>query len=162
MSTTNATQAKDEEMTNPSNLEDNKRIVRAFIDAAFNEHRTDKAADFMTPDIKWHGGTLGTVEGRDNFAGLIGAIVAALPDLRNVEQDIIAERDIVSVRASVEGTHKGDLLGIPASGKHVRWDAVDVYRIADGKIAEEWAADDLLAFVYGVGAYTPPWLKQQP
>jgi hypothetical protein len=36
-----------------------------------------------------------------------------------------------------------------------------VYRVADGKIAEEWAADDFLAFVYGVGAYTPPWLSQQ-
>jgi len=147
-------------MAAQSNLDDNKKIVRAFIDAAFNRHEPDKAAEYMTTDIKWHGGTLGTVEGRDNFAGLIGAIVAALPDLSNVEQDIIAERDIVSVRAVVEGTHKGDLLGIPASGKRVKWDAVDVYRIADGKIAEEWAADDLLAFVYGVGAYTPPWLAE--
>lgn len=142
-------------------LEENKRIVREFIETAFNKHQADRAADYMTSDIKWHGGTLGTVEGRDNFAGLIGAIVAALPDLSNVEQDIIAERDIVSVRAVVEGTHKGDLLGIPASGKRVRWDAVDVYRISDGKIAEEWAADDLLAFVYGAGAYTPPWLAQK-
>src|ERR1700757_5363615 len=123
-------------MTAQSQLEDNKRIVLAFIETAFNQHQANRAADHMTPDIKWHGGTLGTVEGRENFAGLIGAIVAALPDIRNVEQDIIAERDIVSVRAVVEGTHKGDLLGIPASGKHVRWDAVDVYRIADGKIAE--------------------------
>jgi steroid delta-isomerase-like uncharacterized protein len=147
-------------MAAQGNLDDNKRIVRAFINAAFNRHEADKAAEYMTTDIKWHGGTLGTVEGRDNFAGLIGAIVAALPDLTNIEQDIIAERDIVSVRAVVEGTHKGDLLGIPASGKRVKWDAVDVYRIADGKIAEEWAADDLLAFVYGVGAYTPPWLAQ--
>src|SRR3984893_7721436 len=148
-------------MNNPNSLEQNKQIVRAFIAAAFNEHRADKAAEYMTPDIQWHGGTLGTVQGRDSFAGLIGAIVAALPDLRNVEQDIIAERDIVSVRATVEGTHKGDLLGIPASGRYVQWDAVDVYRVADGKIAEEWAADDLLAFVYGVGAYTPPWLAQK-
>jgi len=131
-------------MAAQSNLDDNKRIVRAFIDAAFNQHEADKAAEYMTTDIKWHGGTLGTVDGRDNFTGLIGAIVAALPDLTNIEQDIIAERDIVSVRAVVEGTHKGDLLGIPASGKRVKWDAVDVYRIADGKIAEEWAADDLL------------------
>jgi steroid delta-isomerase-like uncharacterized protein len=158
---TNTAQTKESDMTAQHNLEDNKRIVRAFIEAAFNQHRADKAAEYMTPDIKWHGGTLGTVEGRDNFAGLIGAIVGALPDLRNVEQDIIAERDIVSVRAVVEGTHKGDLLGIPASGKAVKWDAVDVYRVADGKIAEEWAADDLLAFVYGVGAYTPPWLAQK-
>jgi steroid delta-isomerase-like uncharacterized protein len=160
MSTTNTALTEERNMAAQSNLDDNKRIVRAFIDAAFNRHEADKAAEYMTTDIKWHGGTLGTVEGRDNFAGLIGAIVAALPDLTNVEQDIIAERDIVSVRAVVEGTHKGDLLGIPASGKRVKWDAVDVYRIADGKIAEEWAADDLLAFVYGVGAYTPPWLAQ--
>jgi steroid delta-isomerase-like uncharacterized protein len=144
-----------------SKLAENKRIVREFIETAFNQHEAAKAADYMTPDIKWHGGTLGTVEGRENFAGLIGAIVSALPDLRNAEQDIIAEGDIVSVRAVVEGTHKGELLGIPASGKHVRWDAVDVYRMKDGKIAEEWAADDLLAFVYGVGAYTPPWLAQK-
>jgi predicted SnoaL-like aldol condensation-catalyzing enzyme len=95
--------------------EENKRIVREFIEAAFNKHRPDKAGEYMTSDIKWHGGTLGTVEGRENFVGLIGAIVTALPDLRNVELDIIAEGDIVSVRAVVDGTHKGELLGIPAS-----------------------------------------------
>ena len=86
-------------MTTQNNLEENKRIVRAFIETAFNQHQTDRVADHLTADMKWHGGTLGTVEGRDNFVGLVGAIVSALPDLRNVEQDIIAERDIVSVRA---------------------------------------------------------------
>jgi len=44
--------------------------------------------------MKWHGGTLGTVEGREKVAGLVSAIVSALPDLRNLGQDIIAERDI--------------------------------------------------------------------
>jgi steroid delta-isomerase-like uncharacterized protein len=159
---TNTPQGKDGEMTSPQELDENKRIVREFIETAFNQHEADKAAASLTPDMKWHGGTLGTVEGRENVAGLVRTIVDALPDLHNVEQDIIAERDIVAVRAVVEATHEGDLLGIPASGRHVQWDAVDVYRVADGKIAEEWAADDLLAFVYGVGAYTPPWLAQQP
>jgi len=147
-------------MTTKNNLEENKRVVRAFIEAAFNQHLPQKAGEYMASDVKWHGGTLGTVEGRDKFVGLIGAIVTALPDLRNVELDVIAERDIVSVRAVVDGTHKGDLLGIPASGKHVQWDAIDNYRVVDGKIAEEWAADDLLAFVYRVGAYTPPWIPK--
>jgi steroid delta-isomerase-like uncharacterized protein len=159
---TNTPQGKDGEMTSPQELEENKRVVREFIETAFNQHEADEAAASLTPDMKWHGGTLGTVEGRENVAGLVRTIVDALPDLHNVEQDIIAERDIVAVRAVVEATHEGDLLGIPASGRHVEWDAVDVYRVADGKIAEEWAADDLLAFVYGVGAYTPPWLAQQP
>ncbi len=133
-------------MTAQTNLEENKRIVRAFIEAAFNQHQAGRAADYLTSDVKWHGGTLGTVDGRENFVGLIGAIVSALPDLRNVEQDIIAERDIVSVRAVVEGTHKGDLLGIPASGKHVRWDAVDVYRTPlPGSRRSRSGANDVLS-----------------
>src|ERR1700680_2025769 len=101
---TNTAMAKEGEMTTQNNLEENKRIVRAFIETAFNQHQTDRVADHLTADMKWHGGTLGKVEGRENFVGLVGAIVSALPDLRNVEQDIIAERDIVSVRAVVEGT----------------------------------------------------------
>src|SRR5258706_14490818 len=115
-------------MTTQNTIEENKRIVRAFIESAFNQHQAERAAEYMTPDIKWHGGTLGTVEGRDNFVGLISAIVSALPDLHNIEQDIIAERDIVAVRAVVDGTHKGDLLRLPASGRHVRWDPVAIYR----------------------------------
>src|SRR5258708_26538470 len=125
---TKTAQAKEGDMTTQNNLEENKRIVREFIETAFNKHQADRAADYMTSDIKWHGGTLGTVEGRENFAGLIGAIVSALPDLRNVEQDIIAERDIVSVRAVVEGTHHGELLGIPAPGTRVKRDGWDGYR----------------------------------
>ncbi len=65
---------------------------------------------------------------------------------------------IVAVRLTVEAKHQGDLLGIQATGRRVRWDAVDVYRFVDGKIDEEWAADDMIAILQGVGAYTPPWV----
>src|SRR5207237_2251393 len=92
------TQAKEGEMTAQNNLEENKRIVRAFIETAFNQHQTDRVADHLTADMQWHGGTLGTVEGRANFAALVGAIVCALPDLRSVEQDIIGERGLAWVR----------------------------------------------------------------
>jgi hypothetical protein len=80
-------------MTAQNNLEENKRIVRAFIETAFNQHQTDRVADHLTADMKWHGGTLGTVEGRDNLVGLVGAIVSALPDLQNVEQDERIDRE---------------------------------------------------------------------
>src|SRR6476620_8969091 len=93
---------KEKPMTTQNTIEENKRIVRALIETALNQHQADRAADYLTPDMKWHGGTLGTVEGRDKVVGLISAIVSALPDLRNVEQDIIAERDTVAVRAVVE------------------------------------------------------------
>jgi hypothetical protein len=67
-------------------------------------------------------------------------------------------------RLLLEGLGRGrecrsELLGIAPTGRRVRWDAVDVYRLRDGKITEEWAADDLTASLDQVGAYTPPWLS---
>jgi predicted ester cyclase len=74
---------------------------------------------------------------------------------------MIAEGDTVSVRFVVDATHKGNLLGIPATNRRVEWTAIDIYRIVDGKIVEEWAADDVLAILHGVGAYSPPWLTSR-
>ena len=46
---------------------------------------------------------------------------------------------------------------MPADGKPVRWDAVDIYRVTDGKISEEWAADDIATIMAQIGAFNPPW-----
>lgn len=51
-------------MTTQNTIEENKKIARAYIEKAFNEHHPDLAAiDYLAPEVKWHGGTLGTVEG---------------------------------------------------------------------------------------------------
>ena len=146
-------------MATPAGVEANKNLVRAYTQTVFNDHHTDRAAEFLARDVTWHGGTLGTMDGVDNVAAMVRGIIEALPDLTATEQDIIAEGDTVAVRYVVEATHTGDLLGIPATGRRVRWDAVDVYRVANGKIVEEWAGDDLLAILVNLGAYTPPWLE---
>src|SRR5260370_8276529 len=86
---TNTAQATGGEMTTQNNLEENKRIVRAFIETAFNKHQIDRVGDHLTPDMKWHGGTLGTVEGREKFVGLVGALAAPLPDRRNLAHDTL-------------------------------------------------------------------------
>ncbi len=145
-----------------SSNDDNKRFVRAYVDEVFNAHKPERAADYLTPGVAWHGGTLGTVEGVENVVSLLRGFIGALPDLHATERDIVAEGSLVAVRLTVTATHKGELLGIAATGRPVKWDAVDVYRLADGKITEEWAADDMLAILHAVGAYTPPWLAGQP
>ncbi len=137
----------------------NVEIVREYPRRVFNAHDPDLASEYVTPDVKWHGGTLGAVEGAENIVGLLRGFIGALPDLNAQEQDIVAQGDTVAVRFVVEATHEGDLLGIAPTGRHVRWDAVDVYRLRDGKISEEWAADDMTAILHRVGAYKPPWLS---
>ena len=56
-------------MTIQNTIEKNKQIVRAFIETAFNQHQTDRVADYLTPDMKWHGGTL--VHTHAAFSGMI-------------------------------------------------------------------------------------------
>jgi predicted ester cyclase len=146
-------------MAESPNVASNIEIARDYTRRVFNGHNPDLASEFVTPDVRWHGGTLGTVDGVENLVALLRGFIGALPDLNAQEQDIVAAGDTVALRFVVEATHQGDLLGIAPTGRKVRWDAVDVYRFKDGKITEEWAADDLTAILYGVGAYTPPWLS---
>ena len=150
-----------ENLSTATEIEANKKLVRTYTQTIFNEHHTDRASDFLSRKVKWHGGTLGTAEGVDNVAALVSGFIAALPDLTATEKDIVAEGDTVAVRYVVEATHQGNLLGIPATGRRVRWEAVDVYRVSNGKIVEEWAADDMLAILVALDVYTPPWLRKR-
>lgn len=139
--------------------EANKELVRSFTRTVFVDHRPDRAVEFFDPQGKWHGGNFGTVEGAQNIAGLLTAVVGGLPDIRATEQDIIVKDDTVVVRLVVEGTHKGNLLGFPATNRRVRWDAIDMYKIKNGKIMDDWASEDGVKILADIGAYTPPWMK---
>ncbi|MFI9386680.1 ester cyclase [Kutzneria sp. NPDC052558] len=136
----------------------NELVVAAFMADVLNGHHGDHATRYLTPDMQWHGGTVGTVAGASNVAGLMTTVVTSIPDLHAAVEDVVAQGDEVVVRLVVTGTQKGDLLGIPASDRPVRWDATDLYRLKDGKISEEWAAEDFTAFLYGTGAYKAPWI----
>jgi len=146
-------------MANSTEVGRNVDVVREYTRRVFNGHAPELALEYVTPDVKWHGGTLGTVDGAEDLVALLQAFIGALPDLSAQEQDVVADGDTVSVRFVVEATHKGNLLGFEATGRRLRWDAVDVYRLKNGEITEEWAADDLTAILYQVGAYTPPWIS---
>jgi predicted ester cyclase len=133
-------------------------VAREFLARVFNDHHPELAIEYFTPEMTWHGGSLGTVSGAQNVTGLLRTFIGALPDLNAVEQDVIASADLVVMRLVVSATQQGDLLGIPASGKPVTWDAVDIYRVNDaGKITEEWASDDMAAFASQLGAIRLPW-----
>jgi predicted ester cyclase len=146
-------------MASETDSRSNTEIVLDYTRRVFNEHNPDLASEYLAPEVKWHGGSFGTFEGLENVTALLRGFIGALPDLHAAEQDVVAEGDTVAVRFVVEATHEGNLLGIEPTGRRVRWDAVDVYRLKDGMIVEEWAADDTLAILHQVGAYTPPWLS---
>jgi steroid delta-isomerase-like uncharacterized protein len=136
----------------------NERVVEAFLQDVINEHNSDHAARYLNPDMQWSGGTVGTVTGSANVAGLFASVVAAFPDARVTIDDIFGQGDQVVVRVVVSGTQEGAILGIPASGRNVQWDGVDVYRLSDGKISNIWAGDDWTAILNDTGTYKAPWI----
>jgi predicted ester cyclase len=146
-------------MASEAAVRSNTEIIREYTQRVFNEHNPDLASEYLTPEMKWHGGLLGTVEGLENVTEMLRGFIGALPDLHATEQDVVAAGDTVAVRFVVEATHEGNLLGIGPTGRRLRWDAVDIYRLSDGMIVEEWAGDDIAAILHQVGAYTPPLLS---
>jgi len=141
-------------------LEVDQRVAtaREFVAQVLNGHDPERARDFFTADVAWHGGALGTVSGVDTVVPLLGGFIDALTDIDAAEQDVIASGDLVALRLVVSATHTGNLLGVPATDRPVQWDAVDIYRVTDdGQISEQWAFEDLAAILSQVGAISLPW-----
>ena len=136
----------------------NERVVEAFLQDVINEHNGSHAANYLNPGMQWSGGTVGTITGQANVAGLFAGVVAAFPDAHVTIDDIFGQADQVVVRVVVSGTQEGAILGIPASGRHVQWDGVDVYRLSHGKSSNIWAGDDWTAIFNDTGTYQPPWI----
>jgi steroid delta-isomerase-like uncharacterized protein len=152
------TQAATASWSGAGSVRANERVVEAFLQDVINEHNGDHAINYLNPGMQWSGGTAGTVTGSANVAGLFASVVAAFPDAHITIDDIFGQAGQVVVRVVVSGTQEGAILGIPASGRFVQWDGVDVYRLSDGKISNIWAGDDWTAILNDTGTYKAPWI----
>ncbi len=81
---------------------------------------------------------------------------AAFPDLTGTIEDMVAEGDKVAVRATMRGTHQGELLGIPPTGRQVTVTLIDINRIEAGTFVERWAETDMLGLLHQLGAVPAP------
>ena len=131
-------------------LEENKSIVRRFIEAYNNRNLDylDLIDNFVAQDYVDHSNRVG----REGLKQLFAMGLNALPDWHETIEDIIAEGDKVWIRLSYTGTHKGEFMGISPTGKKITSKAVDIYRIANGKLAEYWNVTDNINIFKQVGA----------
>ncbi len=130
--------------------EANKAIVRHF-EALFNEKQVDGADQFVARDYIDHGALPGQAPGLDGAKRKWAMFITAMPDLHVPIEDMVAEGDKVVVRWTAEGTHQGKLLGIPPTGKRLRFSGISIYRLAGGKVAEVWEQFDRLGLMQQLG-----------
>jgi steroid delta-isomerase-like uncharacterized protein len=129
-------------------LEENKAAVRRYFEGVINGKNLDLVRELGTPDEVDHpAGARGPEEIRQFFE----LLYAAFPDLRVDVHDVIGEGDLLAARVSYSGTHQGELLGIPATGRYVQTDGVDFFRMQDARLAEHWGGADSTSLFQQLG-----------
>lgn len=127
--------------------QENKDIVRRFWEA-FARKEFDAATDLVTDDVVMHNSEY---DGRDGFRAELEFWRAAFPDLSITLEDLVAEGDRVATRVTATGTHGGDFMGYPATGRAMTAGEIDIFRVENGKIAEVWSGPDLFAIALQIG-----------
>ena len=81
---------------------------------------------------------------------------SAFPDFKATIDDLVAEGDKVVIRQTWTGTHKGEFMGVPPTGKSVSFGVIDILRIAGGKVVEHWGLMDSMSLMQQLGASPTP------
>jgi steroid delta-isomerase-like uncharacterized protein len=127
------------EITSPAT---NSELVRAGF-KAFNSGNADACMALAAPGLIMNLAELPEPRlGQQAWRQGFEMIKHAFPDLQADIEDIVAAGDKVALRLRFRGTHTGDFLGIPATGRAIEYVSHEFYRIADGLIAEEWICSD--------------------
>jgi predicted ester cyclase len=141
-------------------LEENKAIVRRFIDA-YNQQNFDLVDDVVAPDYVDH---TNQIRGRKGLKQMMMMGSKAFPDWHEAIEDIIAEGDKVWIFLMYTATHTGEWMGLAPTGNKITTMNVDIYRIVNGKLAERWNVTDNVRLFkpLGVIEYTEQGKKLFP
>jgi steroid delta-isomerase-like uncharacterized protein len=135
--------------------EENKAIVRRFW-GVWEEGNIDLVDELLAPDYINHTpASPDQPTGPEGVKGVVAMFRSAIPDLRVVVEDMIAEGDKVAVRYTLEGTHEGELFGLPPTGQQLSIKSIAVERVSDGKIQEHWRVTDSLDMMQQLGVIPP-------
>jgi steroid delta-isomerase-like uncharacterized protein len=131
-------------------LEENKALVRRFVEEVQNQHNLAAIDELFSPDFVDHSGMAAPpyVEGTKE---LFIATFAAFPDFHIEIHQQLAEGDQVMTRKTLHGTHRGPFMGIPATGKEVAVTFVDIFTVINGKITEHWSEGAALGILQQLG-----------
>jgi predicted ester cyclase len=138
--------------------EENKALVRRYIEAVDSNDSSDWSLidDFLTEDFVAHNPPFpGMPCDREGMKRAAEFFRQATPGTHEVGMQV-AEGDLVVSRIQGRGTHKGELMGVAATGKHVETDGFVVHRIRDDKIAEYWSIVDSAHMLVQLGVLPGP------
>lgn len=135
--------------------EENKEIVRRFFEEGPSKGNLNVADELLSPDFILHV-PLPSSPGIEGINEVITACRAAFEHLNVTIEDMVAEGNNVAARFTARGIHKGNFMGLPATGKPITMTGIEIFRIKDGKIAELWGEANLLGLMQQLGIIPVP------
>jgi steroid delta-isomerase-like uncharacterized protein len=135
----------------------NKTVVRRFQDAANtgDEQLLSKTIDeLVDPDAEIRTPLPIEATGAEKLKQVFARLHRVYPDLHVEIEDLIAEGDRVVSRNTVTGTHRGEFMGHPGTGKPVTYNEVFIFRLSAGRVVETWGVVDVLAQMRQIGVIT--------
>ena len=137
--------------------EENKAAVRHFWQDHLNTGNATLCKNDFAPDAVNHDPSSPPVPpGPEGISQLITLYRTAFPDLTATVEDMVAEGDEVAYRLTFRGTNQGELMGMPATGKHVTYVGIGIDKVVNGTITEMWLNFDALGMLQQVGAVPSP------
>jgi steroid delta-isomerase-like uncharacterized protein len=135
-------------------LQENKDVVQRIVDL-LNDGKLEQARALYADDYCNHDPGAPAVQDREALMQTFIAWGAAFPDAHTTIEGMVAEGDKVAKRWTYRGTHTGEFMGIPPTGKAFEITATTIYRLSGGKVAECWWYYDSLGLLQQIGVIPP-------
>ena len=136
-------------------IESNKAVVRRFREA-LAAGDVDEAFAVFAPDAVIHMGSAPEPLGMEGFKQMGQLLLSAFSGSSSTVEAMIAEGDLVVSRITFRGTHTGDMMGIPPTGKSVAMSEIIIDRVVEGQIVESWRLFDQMAMMQQLGLIPAP------
>lgn len=136
--------------------EQNKATVRRYYDEVFNQRNIDLVDELAVEDYVENNPFPGQGNGRNDLKARVQAILGAFHPMRFKVEQVVAEGEQVVVRWTQTGTHSGNFMGIPPTGKEVTVAGIDVHRLRDARMAEHWHVVDQFGLLQQLGVIPAP------
>ncbi|HEX8845046.1 MAG TPA: ester cyclase [Pyrinomonadaceae bacterium] len=133
---------------------ENVALIHRWFEEVWNKGRAEAIDEMFAEDGIAHGlGSEGeTLQGPAGFRPFFENFRGAFPDIRVTIEDTVAEGDKLAARWVGRMTHRGDHLGVPASGQAAEITGMCIVRIRDGQIVEAWNNFDMMGLMQQIGA----------
>jgi len=131
--------------------ERNKDVVRDVIDALFSRGDLTAVERYLAEDFVDHDPPMGGTPDREGLRAAARLVRGGCPDWHSDLHRLVAEGDIVVEHFTAGGTHTGELMGVPPTGRRVTLRGINIFRVRDGVITERWGRLDDLGLLTGLG-----------